>query len=219
MHSTTPSVSLLLTLLPLTYARTDLSGCTSTTAGASIIYFVPGTGELCDFLDCGGGRAPPKTTVPGCPQYAGTATYSPSFLPGFGAGAVESISTSVVAATSSPAITSAGSGGDVVTLTGTVSPSSTAVVSSSGSLSESLSSTGTGVAVSDSSTITLTSSTPSGNAASQTTSSGSSSSSGTGTGSGTSTGTAAGATNTNAGAVNAVNGVVGAVAAGIAFLL
>ncbi|KAL7932664.1 hypothetical protein V8C35DRAFT_69870 [Trichoderma chlorosporum] len=73
-------------------ARTDLAGCTYTDvvvqpsglpgydAYASRIYYVPGTGELCDFLDCGGGRAPPKTDVPGCPLYSGTATYSPSYL-------------------------------------------------------------------------------------------------------------------------------------------
>ena len=64
----------------LVSARTDLSGCTSTTAGASLIYYVPGTGEICKFLDCGGGRAPPKTTVPGCPAYSGTETHSPEFL-------------------------------------------------------------------------------------------------------------------------------------------
>ncbi|KAI7771822.1 hypothetical protein LZL87_006098 [Fusarium oxysporum] len=69
-------------------ARTDLAGCTSydtvlSNANgmyASRIWYVPDTGELCDFLDCGGGRAPPKTTVPGCPGYVGTATYSPLFI-------------------------------------------------------------------------------------------------------------------------------------------
>jgi len=68
-------------------ARTDLIGCTSSDAVvsadppyATVIWYVPDTGELCDFLDCGGGMAPPKTTVPGCPLYSGTATYSPSYL-------------------------------------------------------------------------------------------------------------------------------------------
>ncbi|KAF9766088.1 hypothetical protein IL306_001540 [Fusarium sp. DS 682] len=69
-------------------AKTDLAGCTSydTVVSdangmyASRIWYVPDTGELCDFLDCGGGRAPPKTTVPGCPGYVGTATYSPLFI-------------------------------------------------------------------------------------------------------------------------------------------
>lgn len=76
-------------LATLALAKTDIAGCTSSDvsspAGASMIYYVPGTGEICEFLDCGGGRAPPKTTVPGCPQYSGTETYSPSFLPGYGA--------------------------------------------------------------------------------------------------------------------------------------
>ncbi|KAL7895308.1 hypothetical protein HDV63DRAFT_360442 [Trichoderma sp. SZMC 28014] len=73
-------------------AKTDLAGCTYTDtvvqpsglpgydAYASRIWYVPGTGELCDILDCGGGMAPPKTNVPGCPLYSGTATYSPSYL-------------------------------------------------------------------------------------------------------------------------------------------
>ncbi|KAF2720442.1 hypothetical protein K431DRAFT_285742 [Polychaeton citri CBS 116435] len=75
-------------LAAVAVARTDLSGCTSTDvsspAGASIAWYVPGTGELCDFLDCGGGRAPPRSDVPGCPQYTGTASYSPSYLAGYG---------------------------------------------------------------------------------------------------------------------------------------
>ncbi|KAL1606533.1 hypothetical protein SLS60_003938 [Paraconiothyrium brasiliense] len=70
------------------FAKTDLEGCTSSETvafgGASMIYWDPTNGEICSFLDCGGGRAPPKTTVPGCPQYEGTATYSPDYLPGWG---------------------------------------------------------------------------------------------------------------------------------------
>lgn len=31
-----------------------------------------------------GGRAPPKTTVPGCGNYVGTATYTPDYMPGWG---------------------------------------------------------------------------------------------------------------------------------------
>ncbi|EEY23904.1 conserved hypothetical protein [Verticillium alfalfae VaMs.102] len=70
-------------------AKTDLAGCTHsdsvvTPAGgspyATRIWFVEDTGEICEFLDCGGGRAPPKTTVPGCGSYEGTDTYSPRFL-------------------------------------------------------------------------------------------------------------------------------------------
>ncbi|CAM1506476.1 Fc.00g061170.m01.CDS01 [Cosmosporella sp. VM-42] len=71
-------------------ARTDLDGCTSFATVATennngmpygtVIWYVPDTGELCEFLDCGGGRAPPKTTVPGCDSYEGTETYSPNFI-------------------------------------------------------------------------------------------------------------------------------------------
>ena len=85
-------------------AKTDLSGCTSTVvsspAGASYAWYVPGTGELCDMLDCGGGRAPPKTDVPGCPLYTGTASYSPSYLPGYGASAAQTYSSMAASMTS-----------------------------------------------------------------------------------------------------------------------
>lgn len=78
-----------LSLASSALAKTDLAGCTYTdlvikpTADvgyASRLYYVPDTGEVCQFLDCGGGRAPPKTTVPGCPQYSGTETYKPSYI-------------------------------------------------------------------------------------------------------------------------------------------
>ncbi|KAI1421178.1 hypothetical protein F5Y12DRAFT_44729 [Xylaria sp. FL1777] len=88
-------------------AKTDIAGCVSSQTvaygGASLIWYVPDTGEVCEFLDCGGGRAPPKTTVPGCPQYEGTATYSPSYLPGFGAAATSTSSSVEVVATESSA--------------------------------------------------------------------------------------------------------------------
>lgn len=75
---------LIFTTFQVVLARTDLTGCTSTSVssptGASIAWYVPETGEVCDLLDCGGGRAPPKTTVPGCPLYSGTASYSPLYL-------------------------------------------------------------------------------------------------------------------------------------------
>ncbi|KAM7202628.1 hypothetical protein V8F20_004417 [Naviculisporaceae sp. PSN 640] len=35
-------------------------------------YYDPDTGEICPNMDCGGGRAPPKTDKPGCPFYKGT---------------------------------------------------------------------------------------------------------------------------------------------------
>ena len=82
--------------------KTDLTGCTSTDvsspAGASVLWYVPGTGELCEFLDCGGGTAPPKTDVPGCPLYSGPATYSPSFLPGYGSATAAPASASMTSA-------------------------------------------------------------------------------------------------------------------------
>ncbi|KAF2105891.1 hypothetical protein BDV96DRAFT_591734 [Lophiotrema nucula] len=98
----TSTTFLALAFAATTFAKTDLAGCTSTTVGASIEYYVPGTGEVCSILDCGGGRAPPKTDVPGCAAYVGTATYEPSFLPGYNAasttgGAASSVVSSVEA--------------------------------------------------------------------------------------------------------------------------
>ncbi|KAH0008735.1 hypothetical protein KCU78_g11086, partial [Aureobasidium melanogenum] len=98
----------------LVHARTDLTGCTrtdvSSPAGASYAWIVPDTGELCDFLDCGGGRAPPKTTVPGCLLYVGTETYKPSFLAGFSAsmtaGGVGSVEASATSTSAAPTLTS-----------------------------------------------------------------------------------------------------------------
>ncbi|KAL2027791.1 hypothetical protein VTO58DRAFT_110479 [Aureobasidium pullulans] len=98
MHLST--FSLLALSAALANAKTDLDGCTrtdiSSPAGASYAWIVPGTGELCDPLDCGGGRAPPKTTVPGCAAYVGTETYSPSYLAGFTAPATAAASASAV---------------------------------------------------------------------------------------------------------------------------
>lgn len=84
------SSKLLLSLLALTasttvHARTHIGGCTSvhTTnqwGHASMLWYVPETGEICDIPDCGGGRAPPKRDNPACPGYTGTATYEPSFI-------------------------------------------------------------------------------------------------------------------------------------------
>ncbi|KAK2075223.1 hypothetical protein P8C59_009368 [Phyllachora maydis] len=88
-------------------ARTDLSGCVSTstvvsTAGsssASVIWYVPGTGEICAIPDCGGGRAPAKTTQPGCAGYTGTATLTPSYLSG-----VATVAATATGGHSSPAV-------------------------------------------------------------------------------------------------------------------
>ena len=74
-------------------AKTDLQGCTyidgvhtvpnrpDIPPYATRTWYVPDTGEICEFLDCGGGRAPPKTDVPGCGNYKGTDTYSPRYMP------------------------------------------------------------------------------------------------------------------------------------------
>ncbi|KAF2277959.1 uncharacterized protein EI97DRAFT_441243 [Westerdykella ornata] len=87
MHTTTTFITL--ALAALSAAKTDIGGCTSSATTnqwgeASMIWWVPGTGEICEFLDCGGGRAPPKTNVPGCAAYKGTETYKPSYMPGWG---------------------------------------------------------------------------------------------------------------------------------------
>lgn len=94
----------LLTLAALTataLAKTDLEGCTYIDAVVTVsgrhdiapyatrTWYVEDTGEICEFLDCGGGRAPPKTTVPGCGAYKGTETYSPRFMPSTTAAADE----------------------------------------------------------------------------------------------------------------------------------
>lgn len=90
-YRSTPRILLLALLSAIpALARTDLEGCVSTEViiqqyYASYIWYVPDTGEICSFLDCGGGRAPPKTTKPGCGGYTGTETVTPSYLPGFGA--------------------------------------------------------------------------------------------------------------------------------------
>ncbi|GFG17777.1 protein RTM1 [Aspergillus lentulus] len=52
-----------------------------TTCDDGIVYwFAPNTGEICDPLDCGGGRAPPKTNVLGCAGYTGTYVPTASYL-------------------------------------------------------------------------------------------------------------------------------------------
>jgi hypothetical protein len=97
MRTSTNTILAAATFATMALARTDLEGCTrtdvSSPAGASYAWYVPGTGEVCEILDCGGGRAPPKTTVPGCAAYVGTETYSPSYLAGYQASATAAPST------------------------------------------------------------------------------------------------------------------------------
>jgi hypothetical protein len=110
-------------------AKTDLNGCVSFETiitvpnrpdvypYGSLIWYVPDTGEVCEFIDCGGGRAPPKTTVPGCGAYKGTETYSPKFIDPKTLGqAPQTDAATSVAVTESPAVT-------------TESPSASAVAS------------------------------------------------------------------------------------------
>lgn len=125
---------LLAGLLPAAVlARTDLTGCTSSVDGASLIWYVPGTGELCEFIDCGGGRAAPITTKPGCAGYSGTATVTPSFLPGFGGDAVasETSTESAPAAASSTVVSSA-----VIASSGTITSPAPTTTSTTDVLSQ-----------------------------------------------------------------------------------
>lgn len=113
--------------------KTDLAGCTYTDtvvqpsglpgydSYASRIWYVPGTGELCDILDCGGGMAPPKTNVPGCPLYSGTATYSPSYL---------DLKTKAVAAAATSSLEASATGGETqVTVKATTAQATTLATS------------------------------------------------------------------------------------------
>ncbi|CEN59724.1 hypothetical protein ASPCAL02168 [Aspergillus calidoustus] len=98
MKTTLLSASIVPLLLGVVSARTDLAGCISSATTnqwheASMIWYVPGTGEICDIPDCGGGRAPPKYDNPACPAYTGTATYEPSYLEGYGPGAAATTTT------------------------------------------------------------------------------------------------------------------------------
>ncbi|KAI9705980.1 MAG: hypothetical protein M1836_005386 [Candelina mexicana] len=129
MQYSTIALSLLVAAVQ---ARTDLAGCTSTASGASLIYYVPGTGELCQLIDCGGGRAPPKTTVPGCPLYAGTASVTPSFLPGYGPNGQSATTTAASTSTSAAAQGSSSTTTTVkVIVTSSTTSSSTPTITSS----------------------------------------------------------------------------------------
>lgn len=141
MYTPTTLLASALALAPLTLAKTDLTGCTPTQlvvyGGASMLYYVPGTGEICSFLDCGGGMAPPKTTVLGCPLYSGTATYSPSYYTA--AVVAETTAATATAAVSSPAVTSIAVAASSVVVV--QSSSSTQVVAAASSESPSVAST------------------------------------------------------------------------------
>lgn len=109
-------------LVTLALAKTDLQGCTSSEViaygGASLLYYVPGTGEICSFLDCGGGAGAPVLTQPGCPLYSGTASYAPSYLPGYGPGATSATVTVTPSTTGSGVATGMSGGSSSVYISG-----------------------------------------------------------------------------------------------------
>ncbi|KAE8557254.1 hypothetical protein TMatcc_004699 [Talaromyces marneffei ATCC 18224] len=99
-------------------------------ADGIVHWYDPNTGEVCDPLDCGGGRAPPKTNVPGCPLYTGTAVRTTSYLSCWTPPHAVSATIASVSATSTIVLTSATSttasvSASSATLTGTVSVSPT----------------------------------------------------------------------------------------------
>ncbi|KAI0141985.1 hypothetical protein BJ166DRAFT_91459 [Pestalotiopsis sp. NC0098] len=82
-------------------------GCATHTYGSCadgiVHWYDPDDGQICDPLDCGGGRAPPKTTNPCCTAaYTGTAVCvdTPSYMPCFTA---SSTSTATVVKTTTAA--------------------------------------------------------------------------------------------------------------------
>ena len=110
---TTTLASVVPLLLPL-LAQTAHAVCgihSFTSCDDNIVHwFDPLTGEVCDPVDCGGGRAPPKTG-PGCPGYTGTAVLSVSYLSCWtpsSAAPPSTLATSTAAADGTPSITSTG---------------------------------------------------------------------------------------------------------------
>ncbi|CAG8321330.1 unnamed protein product [Penicillium salamii] len=177
MKPSTLSFLLGLSLSSLASARTDLEGCVSSEVvinyGASYLWYVPDTGEICTFLDCGGGRAPPKTNQPGCPLYSGTATVTASYIEGYGPNGKQAASTNTAAATTSSTeaveTTANSTGGDsssassTAVSTSTATDSSASLITAAPTSSPAASMTTTTSAVSSESS--AASSTPTGNAA------------------------------------------------------
>lgn len=93
---------------PCEFSRRVLTQC----GDGPLFNIDPDTGAICDALDCGGGRAPPKTTVPGCPLYSGPLPSTTRFLECW-----TPTSASVVVTTTSAA--SGGAGGSGTTITPT----------------------------------------------------------------------------------------------------
>ncbi|KAK4163731.1 hypothetical protein QBC43DRAFT_319111 [Cladorrhinum sp. PSN259] len=78
-----------------------------TCADGIVHWYDPDDGQICDPFDCGGGRAPPRTDVPGCPQYKGTAIRqtAPSYMPCFQTPGLSTSTTSVTVPAPSPTTT------------------------------------------------------------------------------------------------------------------
>lgn len=95
-----------LAVLLLTAARSASAvGCATHTYGSCadgiVHWYDPDDGQICDPLDCGGGRAPPKTTNPCCTAaYTGTAVCvdTPSYMPCFTASSTSTVVKTTTAA-------------------------------------------------------------------------------------------------------------------------
>lgn len=198
-------MSILVSLIGLATARTDISGCVSSATRdqwgeASMIWYVPSSGEICSFIDCGGGMAPPKSDTPGCPLYTGTATVTASYLPGYGSTEKMVASTTTVSETSTT----------VLVHTTVVS---SAEESSTGSSGESSSETSTTVAHSGNTMITAAPSSSHSASMTKTTSPSSKAKNSTAAATSTETGNAAAIPALNiAGVMGIVAAVIGAVA-------
>ncbi|KAH8432912.1 putative cell surface protein [Aspergillus melleus] len=200
-------------LVGLASARTDLGGCVSSATvnqwnEASMIWYVPDSGEICDIPDCGGGRAPPKYNQPGCAAYTGTETLTPSYLPGWGpngksaATTAHTASATTVAETSAATTTSAASSTDESTSSSsTKTKHGSTLITAGPTLSKAASSTPAGSSSPVKSSSVAGGSKPSGTKGSG---SGSGSDSGSGSGSGTKTGSAS--TGLATGAASSVSG-------------
>lgn len=157
MHSSIQlTLASFLALSPLAaLAKTDLEGCTTFTSTVtidptsheygnvyqSLVYYDPDTLEICTVPDCGGGRAAPKTGVPGCPLYSGTATPTPSFLtadPLAPASTTTATATSSGAAETATAASSSSSGSGSASSASSASTTVIVVTGTDGSANETL---------------------------------------------------------------------------------
>ncbi|KAJ5689218.1 Glycoside hydrolase 18 protein [Penicillium macrosclerotiorum] len=80
MHASMLSSALSLLMLAGAVAADCSTYSYTSCSDKTVHWYDPNTGEVCDPLDCGGGRAPIKTDVPGCAAYTGTETRTTSYL-------------------------------------------------------------------------------------------------------------------------------------------